>query len=102
MYSKDGYIITNDHIYSSVPNPKFKIHTFDGKEYDAQYVAGDTVSDLAVLKIKDCNLEPAVFGNSDALYMGQKVVAIGRPNDATDISSSTSGIVSCGRYLFQA
>ena len=94
VYSKDGYIITNDHIYSEVSSPKFKIYTSDGKEYDAKYVAGDTVSDLAVLKIDDCKLTPAVFGNSDELYEGQNVVAIGRPNDATDASSITSGIIS--------
>lgn len=94
VFSEDGYIITNDHIYSEISNPKFKIHTFDGKEYDAEYVAGDIVSDLAVLKIKNCKLTPATFGDSDELYMGQRVVAIGRPNDATDVSSITSGIIS--------
>ncbi len=94
VYSKDGYIVTNDHIYSSVPNAKFKIYTHDGKEFDAKYVAGDVVSDLAVLKIEGGSFEPATFGNSDELYMGQKVVAIGRPTDSTDDSSITSGIIS--------
>jgi len=94
VFSKDGYIITNDHIYSEIPNAKFKIHTFDGTEYDAKYVAGDLISDLAVLKIENCKLQPAVFGNSDELFMGQNVVAIGRPNDATDTSSITKGVIS--------
>ncbi len=94
IYSKDGYIVTNDHIYSEIPNAKFKIHTHSGKEYDAKYVAGDLVSDLAVLKIENSSLKPATFANSDDLYMGQKVVAIGRPKDATDVSSITSGIIS--------
>ncbi len=94
IYSKDGYIITNDHIYSEVASPKFKIHTADGKEYDAKYVAGDTVSDLAVLKIENCELTPAVFGDSDELYAGQEVVAIGRPTDAAEASSITRGIIS--------
>lgn len=94
VYSKNGYIVTNDHIYAEVPNAKFKIHTHDGKEYNAKYVAGDLISDLAVLKIENSELTPAVFGNSDELYMGQNVVAIGRPNDATDTSSITKGIIS--------
>lgn len=94
VFSKDGYIITNDHIYSEIANAKFKIHTHDGKEYDAKYVAGDLISDLAVLKIENCDLKPAVFGDSDELYEGQNVVAIGRPNDATDTSSITRGIIS--------
>ena len=94
VYSKDGYIVTNDHIYAEVPSAKFKIYTHDGTEYDATYVAGDKISDLAVLKIKDANLTAATFGNSDEVFCGEHVVAIGRPNDATDDSSITGGIVS--------
>ncbi|MBQ9965740.1 MAG: trypsin-like peptidase domain-containing protein [Clostridia bacterium] len=94
VYSKDGYIVTNDHIYSEIPAAKFKIYTSDGKEYDAKYVAGDTISDLAVLKVDNAKLSPATFGNSNELFHGEHVVAIGRPNDATDDSSITSGIVS--------
>jgi len=94
IYSEDGYIVTNDHIYSEIAAPKFKIYTHDGKEYDADYIAGDKVSDLAVLKIKGGKFSPATFGNSDELFYGEDVVAIGRPNDATSASSITMGIVS--------
>lgn len=94
VYSENGYIVTNDHIYSEVPSAKFKIYTHDGEEYNATYVAGDKVSDLAVLKINDVKLKSAKFGNSDDLFCGEHVVAIGRPNDATVDSSITSGIVS--------
>lgn len=94
VYSKDGYIVTNDHIYADIAMPKFKIFTHSGKEYDAVYVAGDTVSDLAVLKVETNELSPAIFGNSDEIYHGQNVVAVGRPSDATAASSITSGIVS--------
>lgn len=95
VYSKDGYIITNDHIYSSIPSAKFKIYMYDGKEYDAQYVAGDTVSDLAVLKIKGVkNLSVAEFGNPNEMVCGENVVAIGRPSDATDKTSITRGVIS--------
>lgn len=94
VFSKEGYIITNDHIYAEIASAKFKIYMHDGTEYDAQYVAGDSISDLAVLKISANNLKPATFGNSDELYHGQNVVAIGRPSDATDHSSITKGIIS--------
>ncbi len=95
VYSKDGYIITNDHIYSEVSAAKFKIHMADGTEYDAEYVAGDTRSDLAVLKIKQTvNLTPAVIGNSSELYLGEPVVAMGRPTGANTKNNITSGIVS--------
>ena len=94
VYSKDGYIVTNDHIYSNIAAPKFKVYTQDGKEYDAKYVAGDVISDLAVLKIDAKGFDPATFGNSDQLNYGENVVAIGRPNEPTDKSSITKGIVS--------
>ncbi len=94
VYSSDGYIVTNDHIYAEVAAAKFKIYTYDGKEYDAKYVAGDKVSDLAVLKIDNVKLTPAKFGNSDDVYLGEHVVAIGRTNDAQEASSITRGVVS--------
>lgn len=95
IYTKDGYIVTNDHIYAEVGAPKFKVFMYDGTtEYDATYVAGDSVSDLAVLKIDVDDLDVAEFGNSGELINGESVVAIGRPNDATDYSSITSGIIS--------
>ena len=94
VFSEDGYIVTNDHIYSEIPAAKFKIYTHDGKEYDAKYVAGDVISDLAVLKIDAKGFTPATFGNSDELFYGENVVAIGRPSDATDKSSITKGIIS--------
>ncbi len=94
VYSEDGYIVTNDHIYSEVPAAKFKIYAYDGKEYNATYVAGDVISDLAVLKVEGAKLKPAEFGNSDELFYGEHVVAIGRPNDATDPSSITRGVIS--------
>ena len=95
IYSKDGYVVTNDHIYSGATNPKFKIYTNDGTMYSADFVAGDTRSDLAVLKIKDAqNLTPAVFGNSDELVVGETVIAVGRPNGATEDSIASEGVVS--------
>ncbi len=95
IYTEDGYIVTNDHIYAEIGAPKFKVFMYDGTEYDAVYVAGDTVSDLAVLKIKsDKKFKMAKFGDSEAIINGESVVAIGRPSDATDSSSITSGIIS--------
>jgi len=94
IYTEDGHIVTNDHIYSNVPAPKFKVYTQDGKEYSAEYVAGDTVSDLAVLKMDGKSFKAASFGNSDELIYGESVVAIGCPNEPTDKASITRGIVS--------
>ena len=94
VYTRDGYIVTNDHIYSEIGAPKFKVFMYDGTEYDATYVAGDAVSDLAVLKIDGVKLQVAEFGNSNELINGESVVAMGRPNDATDFTSITGGMIS--------
>lgn len=95
IYSEDGYVITNDHIYSKISAPKFRVYMSDGSEHTAEYVAGDTVSDLAVLKIKDnISFKPAQLGNSDELYCGETVVALGRPGGASDSTSITKGTVS--------
>lgn len=96
IISKDGYIVTNDHIYSEVAAPKFKIYTHDSKEYSAKYVAGDQISDLAVLKIENTEdtFSPAVFASPDTVFCGENVVAIGRPNNAVESSSITDGIIS--------
>ena len=94
IYSEDGYIVTNDHIYSEIAAPKFKIYMYDGTEYDAKYVAGDSISDLAVLKIDAKELKVAEFGDSREVVFGESVVAIGRPSDATGASSISKGIIS--------
>lgn len=94
IYSEDGYVITNDHIYKDVDDPKFKIYTYDNSVYDAVFIAGDTRSDLAVLKIDVAGFYPATFGNSEELNFGETVVAVGRSVDATEYSSITEGIVS--------
>lgn len=95
VYSKDGYIVTNDHIYSSIPAAKFKVYTEDGNEYNAVYVAGDTRSDLAIIKITDSvSLTPAIFGDSEQVITGESVCAIGKPNGYNLKSTLTSGTVS--------
>ncbi len=95
VYSEDGLILTNDHIYSSIPSAKFKVFLNDGTEYDAYYLAGDTRSDLSVLKIDvDVKLKVSQFGNSEETKTGESVCVIGRPNGYSSSSTLTLGIVS--------
>ncbi len=94
IYSSDGYIVTNDHIYSEAEDPKFKVVLYNGKEVNAKYIAGDSRSDLSVLKISASDLTAADFGNSDECINGEDVVAIGRPSGATSNSNITKGIIS--------
>lgn len=91
IYSEDGYIIINDCVYAKITSPKFIVTLHDGSEYKAKYVAGDTRSNLAVLKIDAKNLTPATFGDYTELKLGDQVVAVGRENGNTPLLSS--GIV---------
>lgn len=93
IYSQDGYIITNDHIYDTIPSAKFVVKTYDDKEYFASFVAGDIRSDLAVLKIDEEGFTPAVFGNDKELLIGENVVAIGRANNI-ERNSISEGVIS--------
>lgn len=88
----DGYILTNTHMLDGVKSVEVILH--DGSTYDAKLVGNDPVSDVAVLKIKADGLTPAQFGDSDALSVGDRVVAIGNPLSEVFTGTMTEGIVS--------
>lgn len=94
IVSTDGYVLTNDHIYSEIKGAKFIVYLNDGRRFDAEFIAGDLRSDLAVLKINATDLEPATFTDSDKLYVGQSVAAIGCPGNLSLSSTVTRGIIS--------
>ena len=94
IYSSDGYIVTNDHLYSSVESPKFIVTLVDGSEYPATFIAGDTRSDLAVLKIDATGLNAASFGNYSEVVVGEEVIAVGYPFGVTEGPILTVGTVS--------
>ncbi len=76
IYSKEGYIITNNHVIEDAD--KITVKTASGKKYPAKVIGADSESDLAVIKVEpDEELIPAVLGDSDRLKVGQFVAAIG-------------------------
>lgn len=97
IVSKDGYILTNDHV---IENPtKVTVTLQDGHNYTAKVIGGDSKTDVALLKI-DAGHELAVapLGNSDDLKVGQWVMAIGNPFGFDH--TVTVGVVSAkGRFL---
>ncbi len=76
IITADGLIATNKHVVSD-SNAKYTVITNDGKTYDAKVVAQDPTLDLAVMKIEASGLPVVEIGSSDALQVGQKVLAIG-------------------------
>lgn len=97
IVSADGYVVTNNHVVENAA--KIQVKTEDGKELDATLIGTDAKNDIAVLKVKaDKPLPTAAWGDSDALRVGDSVIAIGDPFGIG--TSVTSGIVSArGRDL---
>lgn len=77
VVSTDGYIITNYHVIDGVED--ITVSFADGSTYDAVVVGGEEENDIAVLKIEAEGLTAVVLGDSDALSVGEPVVAIGNP-----------------------
>jgi serine protease Do len=92
IVSKDGYILTNNHVVADAQ--EIKVTTSDRKNYTATIVGTDPKSDLAVIKLKGevSNLKPAEFGDSGQLRLGDIVLAIGNPFGVGQ--TVTMGIVS--------
>lgn len=91
IITNDGYIVTNNHVIDGAN--KITVTTADGTEYDAKLIGTDSISDVAVLKIKAKNLTPATYGNSDQLAVGDLAVAIGNPLGELG-GTVTAGIIS--------
>ena len=92
IISADGLILTNAHLIEGCTSAKVILQ--DDTQLEALLVGYDSTSDLAVLKIEATDLTPAVFGDSDALTVGDRVAAIGNPLGEEFRSTLTDGIVS--------
>jgi Do/DeqQ family serine protease len=77
LISKDGYIVTNDHVVRDAESIQVKLS--NDKVYDAKVIGGDHKTDIAVIKINADDLPVAVLGDSDKLEVGQWAIAIGNP-----------------------
>ena len=94
----DGYIVTNFHVIQGANDIQVTLPT--GKTYDATVVGYDIITDLAVLKVDDENLTTITMGDSDALHVGDWVVALGNALALKGGPTVTLGIVSArGRTL---
>ncbi len=90
IISADGYIVTNNHVVAEAAEVTVILN--DKREYKAKVISTDPSSDLAVIQIKETNLPFLNFGDSDALRVGEWVLAVGNPFNLE--STVTAGIVS--------
>jgi S1-C subfamily serine protease len=96
IVTPDGYAITNSHVVDN--RPKLEAETTEGDRLRAEIVGDDPATDLAVVRLSASGLPYAQLGDSDALRVGQLVIAMGSPFGFQ--STVSTGVVSAlGRSM---
>ena len=96
IISKDGYIVTNNHVIANADDLEVTLH--DNRSYKATVIGTDPSTDLALIQIKEKDLHTLPLVDSDAVRIGEWVMAVGNPFNLT--STVTAGIVSAtGRNI---
>ena len=90
IISKDGYIVTNNHVIEGADEIDVKLN--DNREFKGKLIGTDPNTDLALVKIEGDGFPTIPIGDSDALKVGEWVLAVGNPFNLT--STVTAGIVS--------
>jgi S1-C subfamily serine protease len=98
IVSAQGHIVTNQHVVANSQAIEVALH--DGRSVQAEVVASDASADLAILRINGPELQPLVLGDSDAVRVGDIVLAIGNPFGLEE--TVTNGIISAtGRRILR-
>ena len=92
ILTEDGFIITNTHVIDGCDRATVKL--YDDREFEAELIGCDSISDIAVLKIEATGLPAASFGDSGSIFVGQEVAAIGNPLGEDFRMTLTNGIIS--------
>jgi Do/DeqQ family serine protease len=77
IVTPDGYVLTNNHVIDSADD--IRVELTDGRSFKARLVGADKPSDVALLKIDQTSLPTLPLGNSDAVQVGDVVLAVGNP-----------------------
>lgn len=91
IFSEEGLIVTNHHVINEAD--EISVRLSNGETHKATLIASDIQTDLAVIRINAENLQPAVLGSSDEMYVGDAVYAIGNPLGSLG-GTVTEGILS--------
>ena len=104
IIDEEGHIVTNNHVVTvdgDQPAERITITLDDGRQFRASIVGRDALTDLAVLQIDGEGLTPAELGSSEALQVGDDVLAIGNALDLPGGPTVTRGVVSAKGRLIQ-
>ncbi len=96
ILGENGMIVTNHHVIENATS--ISVFLYDGRNYSATLIGSDAYNDIAVIKINVPEgapaLTPATFANSDNIYTGERVYAVGTPAGPEFAWSVSAGIVS--------
>ncbi len=92
VYTDSGYIITNYHVIDDVK--EITVICTDGRKLEAELIDGDELADVAVIYVENLGVPKLAIGDSNALRVGEDVIAIGTPNDTEYAGTVTKGIIS--------
>ena len=94
VIDSSGHVLTNNHVVSGASNNQVQVTLSNGQLYTAEITGTDTTTDLAVVKLDNppSDLTVATLGDSDALTVGQAVMAVGNPLGLAN--TATTGIIS--------
>jgi serine protease Do len=90
IISEDGYILTNNHVVGDTSSLEVTLQ--DGRKFDAEVVGADARTDVAIIKIDGDDLPVLPLGDSDAIEVGEWVLAVGSPFGLS--GTVTTGIIS--------
>ena len=79
IISADGYVVPNNHVVDGASKLRVKLN--DGRSFGAELIGKDSATDLALLKIEASDQPTLAYGSSDALRLGEWVLASGSPFD---------------------
>jgi serine protease Do len=102
LISSDGYVLTNEHVVHEAA--EIVVTTTDGKQYTAELVGSDFLSDIALLKILGKRFPFIPLGDSDDILIGEWAIALGNPFGLFDVNSKptvTVGVISAAGMNFQ-
>ena len=97
ILTEDGNILTNQHVIEKANT--ITVAMYDGTTYPAKLIGYDASNDIAVLKIEATGLTPVTLGDSDALEVGDEVVAIGNPLGELTFSLTKGNVSALNRAV---